>query len=132
MNRHIGMYECDRAILLFMVSLVKALKALADPIRLRIVEFLRNPQRSSCAREGVVCACDLEEHLGLTQPTISHHMKILVDAGLVEAAKHGRWVYYDLNRQAFGNVVEALGQYHTAQCATRQADSAIQHDHGGL
>jgi len=115
-----------------MTSLVRALKALADPIRLQIVEFLRNPERSCCAQEGVVCACDLEAYLGLTQPTISHHMKILVDAGLVEAAKHGRWVYYDLNRQAFANVVEALGHYQTAQLATRQADSATQHDHGGL
>ncbi|RPI22831.1 MAG: ArsR family transcriptional regulator [Acidobacteria bacterium] len=115
-----------------MDSLVRALKALADPIRLRIVEFLRHPQRSCCAREGVVCACDLEEYLGLTQPTISHHMKILVDAGLVQAAKHGRWVYYDLNRQAFASVVGALGHYQTGQLATRQADSATHQDHGGL
>ena len=115
-----------------MDSLVRALKALADPIRLRVVEFLRNPVNSCRAREGVVCACDLEEHLGLTQPTVSHHMKILVDAGLVEAAKHGRWVYYDLNRQAFASVVEALGQYQTAQLATGQGESARQHEQGGL
>lgn len=115
-----------------MTSLVRALKALADPIRLRIVEFLSNPVRSCCAQADAVCACDLEEYLGLSQPTISHHMKILVDAGLVEAAKHGRWVYYDLNRQAFASVAEALGQYQTGRPVTRSDDSAVQHEQGGL
>jgi ArsR family transcriptional regulator, arsenate/arsenite/antimonite-responsive transcriptional repressor len=115
-----------------MTSLVRALKALADPIRLQIVEFLHNPERSCCANEGVVCACDLEQYLGLTQPTISHHMKILVDSGLVEAAKNGRWVYYDLNRQAFADVAKALGQYQTPDLVTLQSESASQRDHGGL
>ncbi len=62
----------------------------------------------------------------------SLRMKILVDAGLVEAAKHGRWVYYDLNRESFASVVEALDQYQTAQLATRQTESETQPDHGGL
>ena len=98
-----------------MDSLVRALKALADPVRLRIVEFLHRPVAGCCSKQDAVCACDLDNFLKLTQPTISHHMKILVDAGLVKAEKHGRWVYYELNHEAFGRVVESLGQYRAGQ-----------------
>lgn len=115
-----------------MDSLIKALKALADPVRLRIVEFLHRPVESCCSRQDAVCACDLDKHLRLTQPTISHHMKILVDAGLVHAEKHGRWVYYDLNHEAFARVVESLGQYQTGPIPNAQAGGACQRDEGGL
>lgn len=104
-----------------MSPLVKALKALADPIRLRIIEFLRSPVHDCCARQGVVCACDLDKHLGLTQPTISHHMKILVDAGLVHAEKHGRWVYYELDHEAFTRIIDSLGQYQAQPAARPEA-----------
>jgi ArsR family transcriptional regulator, arsenate/arsenite/antimonite-responsive transcriptional repressor len=114
------------------VDTVRALKALADPVRLSIVDFLHRPVYNSCTREGAVCACDLEKHLGLTQPTISHHMKILVDAGLVEQAKQGRWVYYDLNRHAFATVTGALGQYQSPPLDRPLDDLAKQHDRGGL
>jgi ArsR family transcriptional regulator len=77
-----------------------ALSALGDPTRRAILEFLARPVPNVCTREDAVCACDLETHLGLSQPTVSHHMKALKAAGLVRAEKRGRWVHYTLDRQA--------------------------------
>jgi ArsR family transcriptional regulator, arsenate/arsenite/antimonite-responsive transcriptional repressor len=62
--------------------------ALGDPVRLRIVSML------AASESGAACGCDLEEPLGLSQPTVSHHLKILREAGLVEGEKSGRWVFY--------------------------------------
>jgi ArsR family transcriptional regulator, arsenate/arsenite/antimonite-responsive transcriptional repressor len=71
-------------------DLARMLKALADPTRLRLVSMV-------AAREGgEACVCDLTEPLGLTQPTISHHLKILVDAGIFTRDKRGVWAYYAL------------------------------------
>jgi ArsR family transcriptional regulator, arsenate/arsenite/antimonite-responsive transcriptional repressor len=78
-----------------------SLKALSDPVRIAIVEFLRAPQADCCSRGDGVCACDLEGVLGLSQPTVSHHMKVLVEAGFVRSEKRGRWVYYELVPGAF-------------------------------
>lgn len=63
-------------------------KALADPNRLMIVDML------SC---GELCACKILEKFNITQPTLSHHMKILCDCGLVNGRKEGKWMYYTLN-----------------------------------
>ncbi|MEX1037464.1 MAG: metalloregulator ArsR/SmtB family transcription factor [Acidimicrobiia bacterium] len=62
--------------------------ALGDPVRLRIVSML------AAAPGGTACGCDLEGPLGLSQPTVSHHLKILREAGLVEGERQGRWVHY--------------------------------------
>jgi ArsR family transcriptional regulator, arsenate/arsenite/antimonite-responsive transcriptional repressor len=71
-------------------SLAGALKALADPTRLRLVSMV-------AAHEGAeACVCDLTGPLGLTQPTISHHLKILVEAGICTRDKRGKWAYYAL------------------------------------
>jgi ArsR family transcriptional regulator len=86
-------------------------KLLADPTRFQILAFLREPMQSCCAREDGVCACDLEAFLGLSQPTISHHMKQLVEAGFVISEKRGRWVYYDLNPVAFKALIEVIQPY---------------------
>ena len=67
---------------------VSLFKALADTNRLMIVDML------SC---GELCACKILERLGITQPTLSHHMKILCDCGLVNSRKDGKWTYYTLN-----------------------------------
>jgi ArsR family transcriptional regulator len=72
------------------VVLANSFAALADPIRLRLLSHIA----ASSADE--VCACDLVEPSGRSQPTVSHHMKILVDAGLVEREKRGLWVWYRL------------------------------------
>lgn len=69
-------------------DLAQILKALADPTRLRLVSMV-------AARDGgEACVCELTDPLGLTQPTISHHLKILVDAGIFTRDKRGKWAYY--------------------------------------
>jgi ArsR family transcriptional regulator, arsenate/arsenite/antimonite-responsive transcriptional repressor len=68
-------------------------KALADPARVRIVNCL------ATAGEPV-CVCELIEPVGLAQPTVSHHLKKLLDAGLVEREQRGKWAYYTLKRDA--------------------------------
>lgn len=71
-------------------DLARTLKALADPTRLRLVSLV-------AAHEGrEACVCELTGPLGLTQPTISHHLKILVDAGIFSRDKRGVWAYYAL------------------------------------
>ena len=93
-------------------------KALSDPIRLRILEFLRRPDAECCSVEDRVCACDLEGLLGLSQPTVSHHMKILVQAGLVSSEKSGRWVYYRIDRPAFAAAIAYLAGFAGDEAAT--------------
>jgi ArsR family transcriptional regulator len=68
-------------------------KALADPARVRIVNALARS-------DGPVCACEFEPALGLSQPTVSHHLKKLTDAGLLEREQRGRWAYFSLKRDA--------------------------------
>lgn len=93
---------------LSMVDVPVKLKLLGDATRWRILEFLARPIQSCCSREDGVCGCDLETFLGVTQPTVSHHMKQLVDAGLVAAERRGRWVYYELEPAAFRELASAL------------------------
>lgn len=69
-------------------AMVPMLAALADPVRLRIVSMML------AAPEGSCCGCDLEEPLGLSQPTVSHHLRVLREAGLIEGERRGRWVHY--------------------------------------
>ncbi len=68
-------------------------RALGDPARVRIVNLL-------ATRGGPVCACELYGPLGLAQPTVSHHLKKLVEAGLLEREQRGKWAYFSLNRDA--------------------------------
>jgi ArsR family transcriptional regulator len=71
-------------------GLAHQLKALADPTRLRLVSMV------AAHEGGEACVCDLTGPLGLTQPTISHHLKILVEAGIFTRDKRGVWAYYAL------------------------------------
>ena len=66
----------------------KIIKSLSDPSRLKIIDIL------SC---GEMCACDILQHFDFTQPTLSHHMKVLIESGLVEVRREGLWNYYYLN-----------------------------------
>src|SRR5690606_5542705 len=84
------------------------LRLIADATRLRIVRFLAAPIQSCCVREDGVCACDLESHLGLSQPTVSHHMRLLEGVGLVRADRRGRWVYYELETDALRALATGL------------------------
>lgn len=94
-----------------MEDLVTKMKALADPTRLQIIEFLKNPDTTCCTQADGVCACDFENFLGLAQPTVSHHLKQLVQAGLIKAEKRGKWVYYELQPQGFELVIEQLRSF---------------------
>ena len=76
--------------------------ALADPVRLRIVSML------AASPEGAACGCDLESPLGLSQPTVSHHLKILREAGLVEGTRQGRWVHYRVVPERLEEIRSAL------------------------
>jgi len=80
------------------------LKALADPTRRKIVELLRSKGCCSCdlvsAADPGMCVCDLETKLKLTQPTITHHVQILQQAGLISTRKIGRWLYCRRNEEA--------------------------------
>ena len=70
--------------------LAKALKAVADPTRLRLLSIVAAHQDSEA------CVCDLTKPVGLTQGTVSHHLKVLVDAGLLTREQRGKWAYYAL------------------------------------
>jgi len=76
-----------------------AFKALGDPVRLEIV-------RKLVGRE--LCVCDILETFKLSQPTVSHHLKVLKYAGLVADRKDGKWVYYRLDNEKIGKMVEML------------------------
>jgi ArsR family transcriptional regulator, arsenate/arsenite/antimonite-responsive transcriptional repressor len=71
-------------------TLATALKGLADPTRLRLISLVAAHQ------DQEACVCDLTEPVGLSQPTVSHHLKILVDAGILTRQQRGRWAYYRL------------------------------------
>ncbi len=71
-------------------GLAQVFKALADPVRLRLVSLIGAHQG------GEVCVCELTTGFDLTQPTISHHLKVLREAGIIDSQRRGTWVYYRL------------------------------------
>lgn len=84
------------------VDLARGFTALADPVRLRVLSILAD------APEGEVCVCDFVAPLGKSQPTISHHLKILGEAGLVHGDRRGKWVWYSLDRQRLADLRSAI------------------------
>ncbi len=80
----------------------RVFKALGDPTRLRLLSIIANSGSSEA------CVCDLTEPIGLSQGTISHHMKVLVEAGLVTREQRGKWAYYAVSRAALRAVSNAL------------------------
>jgi ArsR family transcriptional regulator len=85
------------------LDLARGYAALADPARLRVVSML------VAAAGGEVCGCDLIEPLGKSQPTVSHHLKVLSDAGLVVGDRRGKWVWYSLVPGRLATLRKALG-----------------------
>jgi ArsR family transcriptional regulator len=83
------------------VGQARLLKALADPTRLRILSLLSR-------HEGEVCVFEIVESFTLEQPTISHHLRILRDAGLVDCRKRGLWAYYYVRREALSRAGEVI------------------------
>jgi ArsR family transcriptional regulator, arsenate/arsenite/antimonite-responsive transcriptional repressor len=82
--------------------LSRALKVLADPARLRLLSLIQ------AQPSGEACICHLTEPLGLTQPTVSHHMKVLLDAGLVEREQRGSWAYFRVSADQLRALRELL------------------------
>lgn len=83
-------------------KLARSLKALADPARLRLVSMV------AAHADAEACVCDLTEPLGLSQPTVSHHLKVLVEAGLLSRDKRGTWAYYRLVPGALDSLAQSL------------------------
>ncbi|HLI16579.1 MAG TPA: metalloregulator ArsR/SmtB family transcription factor [Acidimicrobiales bacterium] len=81
--------------------LARVLEALADPVRLRLLSIV--------AAHGEVCSCDLERPLGRAQPTISHHTKVLAEAGLLTGERRGRWTWWRIEPARLAEVRRALG-----------------------
>lgn len=82
--------------------LAQRLAAIADPIRLQVISVIAN------APAGEVCACDFVEPLGRSQPTISHHLKVLSEAGVLEGERRGRWIWYRLADDACADLCGAV------------------------
>jgi len=83
-------------------DLARTLKAIADPARLRLLSMI------AAHEGGEACVCDLTEPLGLSQPTVSHHLKVLVDAGLLTRDKRGVWAYFALVPEALDSLADVL------------------------
>ena len=83
-------------------ALATQLKAVADPARLRLLSLLM------ASESGAACTCDLTEPLGLSQPTVTHHLRRLLDAGLVTAEKRSSWTYYSVVPGALSRLAEAV------------------------
>ena len=79
------------------------LKALADPVRLRLLSLV------AAHADGEACVCDLNDAFDLSQPTISHHLKVLHEVGLLDRSKRGVWVYYAIKRNALADIGALLG-----------------------
>jgi ArsR family transcriptional regulator, arsenate/arsenite/antimonite-responsive transcriptional repressor len=84
--------------------LAAALRVLADPARLRILSLI------GAQPDHEACVCHLTDALGLSQPTVSHHLKVLYDAGLLQRERRGTWVYYRTVGGALAGLLAALGE----------------------
>ncbi len=83
-------------------AIARTFKALGDPTRVRLLSLI------AASRDGEACICDLTEPVGLSQPTVSHHMKLLVDAGLATREQRGRWAYFRVVTEALDRAASAL------------------------
>ena len=84
-------------------ELAAAFKVLADPVRLRLLSLI------AAAPDGTACSCDLEEPVGKSQPTVSHHLSVLASAGLITKRKAGRWVMCTIVPERVAALQDALG-----------------------
>lgn len=87
---------------------VDALKAIGDPTRLKILRILKQRGRCSIGKPVGMCACDIEEQIKLSQPTVSHHMAVLTKAGLVRAEKQGLWRWYQRNEKSLKELADTI------------------------
>jgi ArsR family transcriptional regulator len=85
-------------------TLAEAFKALADPVRLQLLNLI------ATSDTGEACACDLTEPVGKSQPTVSHHLKVLREAGLISGEKRGTWVWYSVVPSRLDELQRVLGR----------------------
>jgi ArsR family transcriptional regulator len=83
-------------------TLARMFKALGDPTRVKLLSLI------AAAEDGEACICDMTEPVGLSQPTVSHHMKLLVEAGLATREQRGRWAYYRVVPGMLSSLASAL------------------------
>jgi ArsR family transcriptional regulator, arsenate/arsenite/antimonite-responsive transcriptional repressor len=83
--------------------IVPLVKAIADPVRLRLVSLVASHA------DGEACVCDLNDAFDLSQPTISHHLKVLHEVGLLDRTKRGVWVYYSTRPEALADLAALIG-----------------------
>jgi ArsR family transcriptional regulator len=83
-------------------QLAALLKAIADPTRIQLISYI------NASNNAEACVCNLTEPLALTQPTVSHHLKVLTDAGLIEREKRGTWVWYTVNQERWQQISKLL------------------------
>jgi ArsR family transcriptional regulator len=84
------------------VRIAPLLKAIADPARLRLLSLIAS------AEGGEACVCDLQDAFDLSQPTISHHLKVMHDAGLLVRSKRGVWVHYAVRREVLSDLARLI------------------------
>jgi DNA-binding transcriptional ArsR family regulator len=89
-------------------DLTKKLQAIADPTRRRILQALKERGGNSIGKETGLCAIDIEQRMQLSQPTISHHMAVLKNAGLVKTQKLGLWMWYQRDETAIREFIRIL------------------------
>lgn len=89
-------------------QLIAALRAIADPTRLKILQTLKQKGRCSIGKPVGMCACDIEQQIKLSQPTISHHMAVLKKAGLIHAQKQGLWMWYRRSEKSLRQLADAI------------------------
>ena len=82
--------------------IARVFKALGDPTRVRLLSLI------AASADGELCVCDLTDPVGLSQPTVSHHMKLLVEAGLVTREQRGKWAYYQPTTGTLADAAKAL------------------------
>ena len=84
------------------VKLAAIFRALGEPVRLQMLSLIALQPNQE------VCACELVEPLGLSQPTVSHHLKVMYEAGLLERERRGKWIYYRILAEKLGMLRESL------------------------
>jgi ArsR family transcriptional regulator len=85
------------------VEIASMFKALSNPVRLRLFALI------ACHDDGKACVCDLTDAFEVSPPTISHHLKVLREAGLITAERRGTWIYYSIESAALADLAHVLG-----------------------
>lgn len=96
----------------------KRFKALSNPVRLRIVDLIYHGG-------GELCVCEITEFFDLTQPTLSHHLKVLREAGLIQSRRDGTFVYHRLRSEAFASLEALNGRFRAPEVSSEERSLAV-------